>query len=211
MAFFALVGICGIGHELGHCVGLSLVCGRWGHIDFEFPYAADGCPDTRWQLIGTGTGPLFSYLMMWLGAALCRRGRDVGVALVFAQFLFARWLQTPLSGDEHLLAVSLVRPRWMAPFVAFAVASLFVLPPVLVAIRRLRAVRLTWLLAPLLIAPIVLDFVERTFGNGLVARLPANVVGVPVVVIGYVVMLALFARRLAPSHWCLPNPVGERA
>ena len=99
----------------------------------------------------------------------------------------------------------------MAPFVAFAIASLFVLPPLLVAIRRLRAARMTWLLAPLLIAPVVLDFVERTFGNGLVARVPASVVGVPVVVIAYVVMLALFARRIAPTHWCLPAPVGERA
>jgi hypothetical protein len=210
VAFAALEGICGIGHELAHCAGLSVVCGRWGHIDFEFPYPPDGCADTKWLLIGTATGPLFSFMLMMLGGVLCRRGRDLGVAVVFAQFPVARWLQSPLMGDEHMIAVTLLRPRWLASLVVFAIVSAIVLPPAVLAIRRLRRQRCMWLVAPLLITPVLTDYLGRTLGNMLVARVPVTIAGVPLVIAAYVTVLAFLVHRCAPEKWRLP-PLAPQA
>jgi hypothetical protein len=103
VAFSALILVIHELHELAHTATGRLLCGGWGGRDFNSWFLPEGC--NSW--VPTLMGPLFSYLVMLVGALLTRRDahRPVGLALLFAANPFARLFTAVMGGgDEMVLA-----------------------------------------------------------------------------------------------------------
>ena len=97
IAFYCIIMLYASLHELIHHFSGYLICGDWGYKTFN--YFATACEGTRKSWYATYTGPLFSFLMMYVGAYFLKNQessyrRHLGFAMIFAQ--------TPL----HLAALS---------------------------------------------------------------------------------------------------------
>jgi hypothetical protein len=88
-------------HELAHVITGRVFCGEWATRDFN-----------AWQLsdcatwLPTAAGPIFSYLVMLLGALIGLRSKDkrwLGVAIVFAANPFARIFTAVMGGGDEML------------------------------------------------------------------------------------------------------------
>jgi hypothetical protein len=121
VALVPLVMLVHEAHEFAHTLTGRLVCGRWAERDFN-RWSIDSCDS--W--LPTAAGPMFSYLLMAIGALLAlRRGRAwPGLALVFAANPLAR-LVTALSGhgDEMLVARTWAGTQADAVWVHMAAAA----------------------------------------------------------------------------------------
>jgi hypothetical protein len=92
--FFALNMIMGELHEQAHITTGYLICGCYGPRDFSIWNTCDQCEHPSVAFLATLAGPLFSCLLMWLGAFLFCKSRDVVkqsfVFLCFSQSSFCK-------------------------------------------------------------------------------------------------------------------------
>lgn len=131
-----MVWVASFSHEFTHHLTASVVCGDVGRMSLNRFVLAGGCTGP-WP-VSTAAGPVLSYLMMWLGAWMVRRGRKplLGLALVVAYVPFLRLLTAAMGGGDEGVLMRLWSPvhaRWMAPVLVLAL----VLPPLLVCYRSL--------------------------------------------------------------------------
>ena len=131
-----MVWVASFSHEFTHHLTAALVCGDVGRMSLNRFVLAGGCTGP-WP-ISTAAGPALSYLMMWIGAWIVRRGRRplLGLALVVAYVPFLRLLTAVMGGGDEGVLMRLWSPmhaRWLAPVLVLAL----VLPPLLVCYRAL--------------------------------------------------------------------------
>ena len=88
-------------HELSHTAVGRLVCGGWGPRNFNTWDLPADCT----SVIPTVAGPVFSFALMWIGAAMLgapsRRWLPLGLALVITANPFARLLTAVLGGGDE--------------------------------------------------------------------------------------------------------------
>ncbi len=76
-------------HEIVHTAVCRLICGCWGERDFNVWGLCEGCIQAHpTSLIATFAGPLFTFIMIWIGLYLMRKKENesnlaIGFALIF--------------------------------------------------------------------------------------------------------------------------------
>lgn len=93
-------------HELIHHFSGYLICGAWGYKSFNyFSTACEGDPKSWYA---TYTGPIFNYIMMYIGAAMLKDKKHLGFALIFAQLPLQRMVSPFFRmNDEFIATISL--------------------------------------------------------------------------------------------------------
>jgi hypothetical protein len=135
LSFFSLSFLMHEAHEIAHTLTGRFICGCWGHRDFNYWALCQECSaSSSLTIMASVAGPLFTYLMIWIGAVLIRKSqseikRIVGLCLIFANLPFGRILTALLKGgDEILIFNSLMQDSttaWiMGIILALAVTSL---------------------------------------------------------------------------------------
>lgn len=212
-AFAVLVLVLHELHEIAHTWTGRLVCEAWGSRDFNTWSLAEGCE--AW--LPTAAGPLFTYLVMWVGVLLLDAGRrpakHVGLALLFGADPAARIVTVALGGgDELVVASSLVGGGgaglglWLS---TLGVVLLICVPALWSGWRALRPARRRGLwFAGLFFGPfglviaVILVGLNGVLAAGVLAGPP--VLGEPPLVLVSTILfagsLALTARWLAPSR-----------
>ena len=194
-------------HELVHVVTGRLVCGIWAQRDFNAWWFTGDCPSA----LPTAAGPLFSYAMMFLGAAIARRpdpARWAGVALLFAANPFARIFTAIMGGgDEGVIGRRLAGVTQKTPAVHIAVAIVVTAicgTAIVLGWRAMRGVnrRALWFTALLLWPMVLTGTLLFVVGNRL---LRAGVLATPLVagapLLVMVVTVVVFVLAVLTSRW----------
>jgi hypothetical protein len=195
-AFFALNGVVSELHEQAHINTGRLVHGCYGPRDFNI-----------WQECGASAlplasmaGPLFSYIVMWLGAWLVARAatparRALGFALVFAPLPFARVFTVLMGGgDEKIFLTAFAGDALSAGVLracALAITLLFCAPPVWIAWRALENRHRGWIVAGFCVVPLLVIWAYKfKLLNGLLMQ---GVLATPVIMGTPAFVLLVFA------------------
>ncbi|HEX4932624.1 MAG TPA: hypothetical protein VFV33_05550 [Gemmatimonadaceae bacterium] len=187
-------------HEFGHHVVAALECGGFGRMVFTQFQERDGCQ----AIVGNISGPVISFLIMWLGVWLMARAgwRMVGLALVVGSIPILRVASVMSGGDDwNYTGWLLHKNRYVAPLTALVLA--LVVPALVLAWRRVRMPR-QWLLfpatlvLPMIPAMLVLQQLDQRRYMPYVKHPEqfsgATALGVPIGVLAvYGVILALYA------------------
>lgn len=147
-------------HELIHHFSGYLICGKWGYKSFNyFSTACEGDPKSWYA---TYTGPIFNYIMMYIGAAMLKGDsnykKHLGFALIFAQLPLQRMI-TPFfrMNDEFIATISLFGDTPLNYWLVIIVIWALCIPPLIkayFAIQNRR--RWLWFLFYLTLFPYLL-------------------------------------------------------
>ncbi len=190
VTFSALVFVLHEAHEIAHTGVGRLVCGCWGRRDFNVWGVCEGCADQKPIIVlATFAGPLFTFLIIWLGAFLINpdktaQQKAMGFSLIFANLPFARILGTALgSGDEVWGLNSILNNKSLSWAFGFSLVLLLSIYPLWKAFKLIENRRkIAWFLLFLLI-PILIDVL---------------------VVLG--IMNTLVEKRILAEYWVLGSP-----
>jgi hypothetical protein len=205
VAFLALNGVISELHEQAHITTGRLLSGCYGERDFNV-----------WQGCATGTdpypfaapmaGPLFSYLVMWIGVWLLAHtatasGRSLGFSLVFAPLPFARIFTTLMGGGDERIFLMRVSGDAFSPAAlrvgAIALSLLFCAPPIIAAWRATSNRHRGWYIAGFCIVPLLVIWAYKLkVLNGLLQQ---GVLATPVVIGTPAFVLIVFAFMLAAT------------
>jgi hypothetical protein len=123
-------------HELAHTSVGRLICGSWGRRDFNvWGLSRDCAHDAPLTVLATFAGPVYSFLVIWLGYYMLTRvsakTKSVGFALIVSTMPFSRVL-TPLfgGGDEIFGLTTLGVGRSLAWASTLVVVFALAVPPV---------------------------------------------------------------------------------
>lgn len=208
LAFFALNGVISELHEQAHINVGRLVTGCYGPRDFNnWNSCAEGAQALPWA--APIAGPLFSYIVVWLGVWLLYRAssmaqRSIAFSLVFAPLPFARIFTAAVGGgDEKILLTRIFdgMPEGVARWYALALTLLFCAPPIVIACRVLASRLRVLYVAGFCVVPLLviwcykLKFLNGLLMQGLFAE--PSILGTPLFVhIVFGIMLAtLFTMR----------------
>ncbi len=178
-AFLLLTFLCYEAHELFHHLAGGLLCGGVGTMTFT-TYVPK--PDCKLDAIVTLSGPLFSFVLAWLGAywLVKRKHLLFAYTLIFASYAHLRF-PLPLmgSGDEWQVA----RTNFEQPNAMLVAGILFLLalPPLVIAYRSIAN---PWR-APVFAVSWILPFVllgSITYLDSLLSETSAAWIGVPIIV-----------------------------
>lgn len=113
IAFLALTFVMHEAHEIVHTSVGRLICGEWGLRDFNVWGLCEGCSEQHpIAIIATFAGPIFTFIMMWIGAILLKKDslqqKSLGFALVFANLPFARILTAAFGGGDEVYGLNIL-------------------------------------------------------------------------------------------------------
>lgn len=156
-------------HELAHIITGRIICGCWGPRDFN---VWDLCKDCLRQkpiaIAATFTGPIFTFMMLWIGRYLLKYGkstqnRSLGLVFILGNMQFGRIYMAAMgSGDE----ISGLRWLFLNPdhsnaqiirLLTFIIVSIICIPPMITAYRAIANKRKILIYISFLIIPLVLD------------------------------------------------------
>jgi hypothetical protein len=107
-AFLALTFVMHEAHEIAHTTVARIICGSWGHRDFNVWGACDDC-EAKHPIVFVSTlaGPLFTFIMLWIGAWMLKKNHTTqrkawGFSLIFANLPFGRILNPFLGGGDEV-------------------------------------------------------------------------------------------------------------
>jgi hypothetical protein len=213
IAFLLLVLLMLELHEMVHIITGRIICGAWGTRDFNVWQLCADCEKAHpLSWIATLTGPLFSFMLMWLGMYWLYSAsawmRALGFAFIFANIPFGRISQAMMGGGDemvvtrHLLKGTLSHTQmvWLCSAVLLALG----LPPVIKAWRSM-ANKHAWLyllgfltLPLVFILSYVLTLLNSLLNSGLLAA--PWLMGTPLLITLHTllaaVLFALFYKRL---------------
>lgn len=162
LAFYCMIMLYASLHELVHHFAGAAICGAWGYKTFN--YFSTACESNRWAYLATYAGPLFSFIMMWVGAYGLRKKnsstltRQISFALIFAQLPFQRMIFPFFKmNDEFYASKSLFGDTQLVYWSVIIFVWLICLPPLVTAYRSIRnRNRLAWFLFYLLLFPVII-------------------------------------------------------
>jgi hypothetical protein len=146
LAFLLLLLIMMELHELVHISVARLICGCWGSRDFNVWSLCEDCKSTQplWWL-ATLAGPVFSYVMMWIGRAMLSSNdiqtKALGFSLVFTNIPFGRITTVMMGGGDEMLVLRYLMQSTLTRREAIILCSMIVLmiatPPIIRAGRAI--------------------------------------------------------------------------
>jgi hypothetical protein len=209
VSFIALTFVMHEAHEIVHTTIGRIICGCWGQRDFNVWGLCEGCIEkTPIALIATFAGPVFTFIMIWIGTSLLKstntkEQRSFGFALVFANMPFARILTASLGGGDEVSASNqLLNNHSLAWVIGLSSILLIVGYPLYKAFitidnKRRIGFYLLFLLTPIVIDMlVVLGLLNRLLENGVLANY--WILGSPVLVTAwtmFVVITFILTRR----------------
>ncbi len=151
IAFYCIIMLYTSAHELVHHFAGYLICGDWGYKTFN--YFSTACEDDPKTYLATYAGPLFTYLMMYVGMYFLKSGntnyqKHLGFALIFAQLPFQRMMGPIMKmNDEYYATVKLFGATdlnfWLVTLIIFAIC----IPPLIRAYQFIgNKYRIGWFL-----------------------------------------------------------------
>jgi len=207
-------------HELAHTSVGRLLCGCWGKRNFNvWRLCIDCASEAPLTLLATFAGPLYSFLVIWVGyymlTRVSARARSIGLALVVSSMPFSRVL-TPLfgGGDEIFgltrLGVSHSLARAASLVLVFALA----VPPVVKIYKLIENRRKPLWMGGLLLVPFFLVGAV-VFGvlQGLVLRNGIMdgvwIMGSPIIVTVWLFVSAVLFAMFGKHTVTLLEPAGQ--
>jgi len=161
IAFYLIIMLYTSLHELVHHFAGFIICGDWGLKTFNSFETA--CEGERVSHIATYIGPLFTYIMMYVGMHFLRiestqHRKQLGFAIIFAQMPFQR-MTGPIftMNDEYYATAQLYGNtsfnQWLVTLILFAIC----IPPLVKAYKSIgNKHRLLWFLFYFLLFPYLL-------------------------------------------------------
>lgn len=209
--FFPLAIILGELHEQVHINTGWLICGGYGPRDFNAWKLSAECGRPGIAFLATSVGPLFSYAVIWTGALLLQKGRDlavrtIGFTLIFAPLPFARIFTAAVGGgDEKVVLMHFFKDELGTAGVkllAFIIVTSVLLPPMWIALKNIRnrfpiLYVIGFSVLPLIfLSAYVLTFLNFLLAGGLLNEAP--ILGTPLLVLlhfGLMLSVLWFGRR----------------
>lgn len=114
LAFLALTFVMHEAHEIVHTSIGRLICGCWGQRDFNvWSLGGDCSTQNPYSVISTFAGPIFTYIMIWIGTYLMNKEKNnhqkaLGFTLVFANMPFTRIFGAVTGGGDEVWGLNLV-------------------------------------------------------------------------------------------------------
>lgn len=178
LAFVALMFVMHEAHEIAHTTVARLICGCWGERDFNVWGICAGCAEAHpWVVLSTFAGPLFTFALLGVGAALLKpahpdRQKSLGLALVFANMPFARILTATLGGGDEVFGLTkLLHNHALAWAIGLPAILLLCAVPLYRAFRTIDNRARVALFLLFFLAPVALDLVVVLGGlNSLLAK-----------------------------------------
>ncbi|MDX1940586.1 MAG: hypothetical protein SFU99_08540 [Saprospiraceae bacterium] len=148
LAFYCIIMLYASLHELVHHFSAYFICGDWGYKSFN--YFETACEGTPKSWYATYSGPLFTFIMMYIGAYLLQKEasnyqKHLGFAMIFAQLPLQRMI-SPIfrMNDEYIATVSLFGNTDLNYWLVIIIIWLICLPPLIKAYRAIQN-RYRWL------------------------------------------------------------------
>jgi hypothetical protein len=191
VSFIALLFVMNEAHEIVHTTVGRLICGCWGQRDFNVWGLCDDCITQHpAALFATFAGPIFTFIMIWVGASYLKQSKSnqqksFGYALIFANMPFARLFQ-PLTGggDEVWALTKLLHNRTLAQVIGFTVILLITAYPLYKAYTLVQNKRRVLWFILFFLTPVLID---------------------EVILLG--VMNGLLQKGLLNTYWILGSPI----
>jgi len=189
--FIALVFIMNEAHELVHTSVGRLICGCWGHRDFNVWGLCENCiSEHPFALSATFAGPVFTFIMIWIGALYIGEGKSskqksFGYAFIFANMPFARIFQALTgSGDEVWGLNQILHNRSLAQIIGFSAVFLITIFPLYKVYVLIQNKGRVWYFILFFLAPVLLD---------------------QIILLG--IMNGILAKGLLGEYWILGSPL----
>lgn len=134
-------------HETVHIVTGYIICGCWGTRDFNVWSLCTDCNlNHSLYWIATLTGPLFSFIVMWIGRSWLTsanlKKQALGFSLIFTSLPLGRITEAMRgSGDEMTVAKYLLHNQLSFDQIKIVVVitiALLILPPIVSAYRFVK-------------------------------------------------------------------------
>lgn len=190
IAFLALTFVMHEAHEIVHTSIGRMICGCWGERDFNVWGLCEGCDANPYSIISTFVGPLFTFIMIWLGANLLKETntkgqQSLGLALIFANMPFARLLNPILGGGDEVVVINhFLNDRNLSRIIVVLLITLIIAYPLYKAFRLIQNKYRIGLFILFLIAPVFVDLL---------------------LVLG--VMNTLLEKGILSQYWILGSPM----
>jgi hypothetical protein len=220
VAFFALNMIMGELHEQAHITTGYFICGCYGPRDFNVWSTCEECAHASWAFVATLAGPLFSCLLMWLGACWFTKSnnffkRPFGFSLLFANLPFARIFTAFTGGGDEKVVIHYLlgenSPLIVAKIIAAILVFIICAPPVWLVLKKLTNHNRLWIVTGFLIIPLIYGMLyQRLLLNTILNKgigSQVAVLGSPnLVLLHFVLMLIviLLLRKRLIQAFCNP-------
>lgn len=199
--FFALNMVMLELHEQAHLITGYCICGCYGTRNVNTWNTCEDCRQVGKLFLAAFAGPLFSYLMIWMGTFCFLRSTDMlkrslAFALVFANMPFARVVTAIAGGGDERTGFALMGlPVTVAKLLAMVLVLFACLLPLVQIGRRMDEKRKWWVLAGFAIIPMVYGFVySHRFLNYLLAAgwgMKTRILGTPDLIIHHTIFQAI--------------------
>lgn len=190
ISFLALMFIMHEAHEIAHTTLGRIICGAWGERDFNVWGLAEGCGQSDLvSMLPTYFGPIFTFVMIWIGAFLLKpengvQKKSFGFALIFANMPIARIITAVFGGGDEVYATNVLLDNYSIAWVIGLIAILLILVyPLYKAFISIQKNRIPWFLL-FFIMPMVIDVI---------------------IVLG--LMNTLLEKGVLANYWILGSPV----
>ena len=161
LSFYCIIMLYASLHELVHHFSGYLICGDWGLKTFN--YFETACEQEPKSLIATYIGPLFSFIMMYVGAYLLTQKssdykKHLGFAILFAQLPFQRMLSPFFKMNDEFYATSnLFGDTPLVYWSVIIIIWMICIPPLIKAYQSIEnQYRIIWFLFYLVLFPYLL-------------------------------------------------------
>jgi hypothetical protein len=112
-AFIAFTFLMYETHELVHTAVGRLLCGCWGQRDFNvWDVCSDCAHSVKITSIATFAGPVYTFILTWIGAFLIKNNspgkKSFGFALVFANIPLGRIATALMKGGDEVFGLKII-------------------------------------------------------------------------------------------------------
>jgi hypothetical protein len=164
LAFMAVAFVFGQLHEMAHLIAAYLVCGQPGkQIDFNLWTLCDACTINPHAYLSTIFGPVFSYIMMWIGFFMLRSKNSrlwpTAFLLILGNVAFARIFTAGMGGGDETTVLKVLlqgQPLWLIKLLSFVLVFSLAFPPLYMIYKRLTNKHRFWVLASFCCMPLVI-------------------------------------------------------
>ncbi|MCO5945626.1 hypothetical protein [Mucilaginibacter flavidus] len=194
-------------HELAHIITGRLICGCWGTRDFNVWDIYTDCQRQHpLAILATFAGPIFTFIMLWLGRYWLKYGKSNGVKsfgliLILGNMQFGRmYMAATGSGDEvwGLRTLFLNHDHsnlLIIKIAAFVIVSVICVPPLITAYKFISNKRKILVFIGFLVIPLILDTVViLLLLNGILQKGLLNqvwIMGTPLLVTAWFILCAV--------------------
>ena len=209
LAFFALNMFLGELHEQAHITTGYLICDCYGTRDFSVWSTCENCAHSGWVYLATLAGPVYSFILMWLGGIWFSRSinmakKAIGFSILFANLPFARLFTALMGGGDEKVVIQhltgMDNSSILPKMIAAMVVSVLAIPPVMLVYKNFENKKRGWIIAAFLILPLIYGMfyhhmflnylLKKGFGSGTVILGSPNIIVIHTLVMLVVVLLS---------------------